>query len=109
MPMHQDMWVGVELKVGHAEFFLAQMVQALQPPERTQSNVALQASGAVIATNWQEALYAHLDAFLAMARSVPEVIHACFGADDGNKIMRDWFAALPSDEQGRRTKFTTRF
>ena len=74
--MHEALWAGVELKMDHAAFFRERMQRVLEPPERTQSNVALQASGAVIGTGWQRSLYAYLDAFLVMARSVPEVIEA---------------------------------
>lgn len=107
--MHEELWAGVELKSNHAEFFLDRMGRALAPPERTQINVALQASGAIIGTGWQRSFYAYLDAFLAMARSVPEVIHSCFGADRSNPVMRQWFDGLPAAEQTRRTKFTDQF
>jgi hypothetical protein len=104
--MHEELWAGVDLKNEHAAFFLEQMGQALAPPPRTQINVALQATGAIVGTGWQRSIYAYLDAFLAMARSVPEIIHACFGAD---LVMKKWFLALPKAEQDRRNEFTTRF
>src|SRR5690242_13015543 len=104
--MHEELWAGVELKNEHATFFLEWMGQALAPPERTQLNVALQASGAIMGTGWQRSIYAYLDAFLAMARSVPEVIQACFGADP---VMKNWLQGLPKAEQDRRKKFTTQF
>src|SRR5947209_9646873 len=85
------------------------MQQALKPPPRTQMNVALQASGAIIGTGWQRSLFANLDAFLAMARSVPAIIEACFGADLGSAEMRTWFNGLGSGEQYRRKEFTRQF
>jgi hypothetical protein len=103
--MHEELWAGVELKNEHAAFFLERMGQALAPPERTQINVA-QASGANMVTGWQRSIYAYLDAFLAMARSVPEVIQACFGNDP---LMKTWFQSLPKAEQDRRKEFTTQF
>lgn len=60
-------------------------------------------------TAWQRAVYANFDAFLAMVRSVPEIIHACFGADDGNKKMKTWFAALSPAERQRRDQFTKHY
>jgi hypothetical protein len=107
--MHEALWAGVELKADHAAFFLERMERALAPPERTQSNVAMEASGAVIGTNWQRSLYAYLDAFLAMTRSVPEVTEAYFGADEGSKVMRDWLGGLAPDEQDRRKQFSKAF
>jgi len=108
--MHEELWSGVELKVSHAEFFLDMMGKSLQGPERTQHNVALEASGAIIDNGWQRSFYAYLDAFLAMTRSVPEIINACFGHDDrGPAEMRRWFDALPAEERERRNRFTADF
>ncbi len=107
--MHEELWVGVELKMESAEFFLEQMGKALSPPERTQINVALQSAGAIIETRWQRSFYAHLDAFLAMVRSVPEIVQACFGADRGSKMMKTWFDGLPTPEQTRRKNFAAQF
>jgi hypothetical protein len=106
--VHEALWAGVELKTDHSTFFLERMQQALAPPKRTQSNVALQASGAVIGTGWQRSLYAYLDAFLTMTRSVPEVIHACFGADQSPQ-MKAWFDGLTLAEQSRRKQFSKAF
>jgi len=107
--MHEELWAGVVLKVTNAGFFLEQMGRSLQPPERTAINVALQSAGTIIGTQWQRALYAHLDAFLAMGRSVPEVIKCCFGKDTSNRLMRDWFKALDAAERNRRHMFSTQF
>ncbi len=107
--MHEELWVGVELKLQYAEFHLRQMERSLQPPERTATNVALEASGAILDTGWQRSFYACLDAFLVAARSVPEVIQCCFGADRGHPVVRDWFDSLPSAERNRRNAFRDQF
>jgi hypothetical protein len=106
--MHVELWAGVVLKVTNADFFLEQMGRSLQPPERTAINVALQSAGTIIGTQWQRAFYAHLDAFLAMGRSVPEVIKCCFGKDT-SPPMRGWFKGLAAAEQKRRRMFSTQF
>jgi hypothetical protein len=106
--MHENLWAGVGLKVEHAGFFLRQMQAALDRP-REHRAAALEATGAIVDTQWQSAFYANLDAFLVMARSAPEVINSCFGKDTANKEMRNWFAALSPDEQKRRAEFLTAF
>src|SRR5579872_1751560 len=106
--MHEELWQGVHLKVQHADFFLKQMGQALQPPERTHQNVMLQSTGVIIDTAWQRAFYAYFDAFLAMTRSVAEVINACFG-HDRSPAMKAWFDALDAGERTRRDAFSAAF
>jgi hypothetical protein len=91
--MHEEMWAGVELKVQNAEFHLQRMEQSLNLPEPTALYVALEASGAILGTNWHRSFYAHLDAFLSAVRSVPEVIQFCFGKDD-HHLVRQAFAVL---------------
>ncbi len=71
-------------------------------------NVALQPTGAIVDTCWQQAFYAYLDAFLTMARSVPEIISACFGKDF-SPAMKDWFNGLPTPETDRRKTFSSQF
>jgi hypothetical protein len=67
--MHDELWTGVELKFQNAKFHLEQMTRSIQPPQRTGHSVALEASGAIIGgPDWQEAFYAHLDAFLHSQR-----------------------------------------
>jgi hypothetical protein len=105
-----DFWPAVETKMEHAQFFHTRMRQALEPPTRTRSNVALQARGTIIWTDWQRRLFANFDAFLAMARSVPEIIEASFGVDTRPpKDIRRWFTTLVDDEQKRRQMFSYRF
>jgi hypothetical protein len=85
------------------------MERSLQPPEQTTINVALQASDAIIDTGWQRSFYAHFDALLSAARSVPEIIQCCFGVDRANREMIDWFDGLPADERDRRHEFKKQF
>jgi len=106
--MHEELWAGVELKINNAEFFLEEMEKALLPPDRTQMNVAQQTTGAIIDTGWQRSFYAHLDAFLAMARSVPAIIQCCFGWDTSD-AMKSWRARLSATEEKRRGEFTKAF
>ena len=73
-----SLWAGVDLKVSYAGFFLGQMTSALQP-QRTQTTVALE--GTIVGNLWQQSFYPNFDAFLAMTRSIPEVIKCCFGKD----------------------------
>jgi len=107
--MHEHVWAGVHLKLQHAEFHLRRMGQSLEPPERTATNVALQAAGVILDTGWQRSFYAHLDAFLSAARSIPEIVQCCLGVDEGHPDMRNWFAKLPDDEKVRRQEFKKRF
>jgi hypothetical protein len=107
--VNEKLWAGVEIKLQHAEFHLEKMSRSLEPPERTQLNVALQASGAILDTGWQRTFYAHLDAFLSAARSVPEIIQCCFGEDQANREMKDWFGKLSGSERTRRQEFRKQF
>jgi hypothetical protein len=107
--MHEELWAGVDLKIDNARFQLEGMGRSLQPPERTAVLVALEASGAMIDGNWHRAFYAHLDAFLSAARSVPEIIQCCFGVDRSNAEMRAWFDGLDPGERDRRQKFKDQF
>ncbi|MGB8897972.1 MAG: hypothetical protein WCC90_01370 [Methylocella sp.] len=106
--MHVKLWTGVELKLQHAEFHLHWMGRSLEPRGRTATDVALEASGAIIDTGWQRSFYAHLDAFLSATRSVAEIIKCCFGVDSSPK-MTTWFDKLPPDEQDRRREFGKQF
>jgi hypothetical protein len=106
-PVH-DLWSGADLKVQSAGFFLSEMSRSLQPPEQTAINVVLESSGAIVGNLWEQSFYPRLDAFLAMARSVPEVIESCFGAD--RVLMKTWWwNTLTSDEKKRRRRFSRQF
>ena len=106
--MDEKLWAGVVIKLQNAEFHLRRMDHSLQPPEATWSNVALQASGAIIDTGWQRSFYAYLDAFLSATRSVAEIIKCCFGVDQ-HPPMVAWFNGLPAEEQDRRREFKRQF
>ena len=101
-----DLWSGASLKLEYASYFLNKMERSLNPPPRTHENVVQESAGAILATNWQQALYANFDAFLAMARSVPDILNCCFGKD---RVLYAWFDKLPGDKQRRRTEFSNRF
>src|SRR5262249_25949285 len=73
----------------------------LEPPERTRSTI-------VRTKNWDRPFYAHLDAFLSAARSIPELIQCCFGIDNHPK-MTGWVKGLDKDEQDRRGLFKSQF
>src|SRR5262245_34697072 len=105
----EKLWGGIALKLANANFHFHGMGKALLPPERTAYNVALESAGAIVGGNWHSAFYAHLDAFLSAARSIPEIIRCCFGEDRGNQTVRDWFDTLDQDEQDRRKAFGARF
>lgn len=99
--MHEKLWEGVELKISNAEFFLDQMGIAsavgadfdeYRLPRCAQTNYG---------TRWQRSFYTHLDAFLAMGRSIPEIINCCFGADL-SLAMKSWFNGLDASEKNRR-------
>ena len=72
--MHEHLWAGVELKLQNAVFHLRQMERSIDRFEQTEESAELQASGAIFDTGWQQSIYAHVDAFLSAARSVPEII-----------------------------------
>jgi hypothetical protein len=107
--MHEALWAGVEVKRQYAAFHLQKMGQSLEPPEQTATHVALKASGAIIDTGWQRVIWPHFDAFLSAARSIPEIIQCCFGADLGHPIIKQWFGTLSAAEQARRKEFRTQF
>jgi len=105
-----DLWGGPGVKQEHAFYFWRRMQHALEPPPRTQINVAMQSAGTIIGWTGSSPSMPNFDAFLAMARSVPEIINVCFGYEDrAPKPIRDWFDALDPGEQQRRKEFTKQF
>jgi hypothetical protein len=106
--MNEELWAGAEVKLEYAEFHFSEMARLVAIPERTAWDVALQASGTIIDGVWQRAFYAHLDALLSAARSIPEIIQCCFGHDPARQ-MKKWFGGLPAAEQDRRREFRKRF
>lgn len=108
MNVHDDLWAGVHLKIQYAGFHLLEMQRSLHPPELTHNDIVQISSGAIVANNWQQRFFPHFDAFLMAARSVPEIINACFGPDRSPQ-MKDWFNDLDSDEKSRRLRFGEAF
>lgn len=104
----EELWAGIDLKHDHAQFHLERMSAALRPPEPTAYDVIMESHGGSVSPNWHRPFYAHLDAFLSAARSIPELIRCCFGYDTDGR-MRDWFAELSAEEQDRRKLFSERF
>lgn len=84
------------------------MCRAIQPPELNSHQVAQLSAGAVIGNLWQTRFYAHFDAFLSTARSVPEIIQCCFGVDQ-SRAMRGWLRGLDAAEISRREDFREQF
>jgi hypothetical protein len=63
-------------------------------------------SGAVVGHPWQRRFYHHLDAFLAITRSVPDIVRCCFGIDP---VMGSWLNSLTRAEITRRKAFQGKF
>lgn len=106
--MHDELWAGADLKAQYARFHFTKMAEVIQPWERTAINAARQSSGAILDTGWQISIYAYFDAFLSVARSIPEIIQCCFGVDYGGP-MKEWFGNLPDQEQARRHEFKRQY
>jgi hypothetical protein len=81
---HRVLWTGIDLKQDHANFHLERMGAAPRAPERTGHEFFKTRRGEE--HEWQRPFYAHLDAFLSAARSIPELIQCCFG-HDGDRRM----------------------
>ena len=107
-PMHEELWSGPQLKLEYALFHLTRIQRALQRPEMTGDCAANITSNGIVDTGWQPSLYPHFDAFLAAARSIPEIIQCCFGTDRDYRLLR-WFQQLPAEEQARRRAFRHQF
>ena len=99
--MHEELWAGVEFKLGEAGFFLDQMGKVLIPA-RLRPDRRNPAYGQQI-TRWQPDFYYYLDAFLGAARSVPDVVQKCFGWD--GRSRNAWPQPLGAEETGRRKEF----
>jgi hypothetical protein len=102
---HDVLWSAVEHKLAGAEFFHTEMGRDIAPPHLNSPQLAaIVAAGVVLHNPWQERFYHHLDAFLAMARSVPEIIRSNFGVDPDRR-MYAWFTGLNPPEVARRRRF----
>jgi hypothetical protein len=106
--MHK-LWSGIDAKLSYAQFHFDKTFEAVVRPRLDAHMAAIEASGAIVAHDWQRPFFAHFDAFLSATKSVPEIIKACFGEDQGSKEMRLWFEQLPGDEQARRRRFSAEF
>jgi hypothetical protein len=84
-----SLWAGADLKLEYAGFHYFEMCRAV-------GRTSLP-------------LYAHFNAFLSAARSIPEIIQCCFGVDRGHKVMETWFDGLNPTEQDQRRLFKSRF
>jgi len=113
MPSQADFMRAVDTKMEHARFFWNRMCEIFDPPRPTQAEVARHATNMASwqrMPNWQWRLYANLDAFLPIARSVPDVAQTLLGVDQRMPAdMRRWFDGLPHDEQTRRRSFQAQF
>ena len=107
---HDALWSAVEHRLAAAEFFFREMSQDIAPPYLNRPELAAITfgTGAIVGHPWQEKFYHHFDAFLAMARSVPEIIRCCFGVDSDRR-MSAWLTGLNSAELTRRRAFQQQF
>jgi hypothetical protein len=101
--MHDELWAGPELKLDYAWFHFQKMETSLAPRERTRLSTEY---GVTMHAGPQHSMFAHFDAFLSAARSIPEIIQCCFGDD---RYMRKWLETLPLDERSRRSAFRDEF
>jgi hypothetical protein len=101
------LWAGIDRKLEAAQISLHEMARSLSPA-RTTMTVVQQSTGAIIGHRW-ERIYEHVDTFLAKARSVPEIIESCFGADRVLMQTGWWCYDLSDDERARRKKFSRKF
>jgi hypothetical protein len=106
--MHK-LWRGIDVKLDYAQFHFEKTFAALVRPRLDPHMAAIEASGAIVPHEWQRPFFAHFDAFLSATKSVPEIMRACFGKDQGSVEMRRWFGELPADEKIRRSQFSAEF
>jgi hypothetical protein len=111
---HDDFWAAINKRVEAAAFFLNEMSKDIQPPSAGAPHqlqlAATVATGVVVSHPWQESFYYHFDAFLAMTRSVPEIIRWLFGVDyTFSRFLRWWRTSLNAAERARRRKFQSQF
>lgn len=102
------MWDAIERKLDGADFFFSEMGRDLISPavgNPTMAAIAV-STGAVVGHPWQRRFYHHLDALLAITRSVPDIARCCFGIDP---VMHRWLDTLDGAEIARREAFQVRF
>ena len=100
-----DFWPAVDTKLEHAFYFYVQMTRVFDRDRSAYVGYS-SASPTITITNWQTRLFANLDAFLAMTRSVPDIIQASFGWD---RVLEAWLKTLGPNEQKRRQDFAAQF
>lgn len=111
--MHEELWAAVESKLESAQILLRDAGRDLPgaDPATAHMRAVVASVGAIcIDPNWEKNFYAHLDSFLALARSIPDVIQTCFGADPWRRRdIKKWFDSLDPAEQKRREDFQSLF
>ena len=105
--MHDELWAGVDRKMRNAKFHFDHMWSSILPPTGHMEAV-LESHGQISDIRWQDAFYAHYDAFVSTTRSVAQILQCCFGHDE-YRVLKKWFENLPEDEQTRRRDFRVRF
>jgi hypothetical protein len=107
---HQHLWEGVDLKLQAARTTVEEMRKVLQPAPKTAWTIVQESTGAIVGgPDWQSKFWPLVNRFLAEVRSVPAIIEACFGKDDGSREMKSWWKGLAPDEQQRRQAFSALF
>jgi hypothetical protein len=104
--MHDELWAGIEFKLGEAQFFLEWMSKVLMPA-RLNTPGGHPSFAEHSPTQWQPDFYYYLDAFLEAARSVPDIIQKCFGEDKWSQA--EWSQPLDVEETARRKGFQSEF
>src|SRR5271167_3014917 len=104
---HDDFWSAIDNRIAAAESFLSEMFMDILPAWDSARHLeAIRWTGAVASHSWQERFYYHFDAFLAMARSAPEIIRCLFGVDP---VLSSWLKSLDPTELARRKSFQSQF
>jgi hypothetical protein len=102
-----------EFKLRSARILLREMGNDLAPrPLNSPMAAMMESTGAIVGTPWeQEKFWAHLDAFLVMVRSIPDVVVWWCGVDRmmNTKDTRSWYSTINSIERARRQNFQARF
>src|ERR1700686_4200679 len=107
--LYNEFLPAIENRLEGAELFLHEMGQDLVPPHvNNPLAAAARLTGVVVDHPWERKFYHHVDAFLAMARRVPEIVQCCLGFDQA-PAMRTWIGGLSPAEAQRRQAFQLQF
>jgi hypothetical protein len=100
-----------DFKLSSAHIFLREMMNDLTPPSHSSPMAAImESTGTIVRSPWQQdKLWAHLDAFLTMVRSVPDVIQWWCGFDPYMNGMKTWLSKISPAELNRRKQFQAKF